>query len=172
MRPTGNRLSGQLKTLNLKSSTTAATQLRAMRITPAEFAPAFREVAAKNPTQARQLAVAYDRTLDSDDALRQHFDLMARAKPAERTLLINAYRSDRRGKRVVQAVGLLPAAHGRVLMRDFLKMKAGKADRAMPRLGSRNRARPSAKNARKSPAPTPAMTRPSLSGWRKISSIR
>jgi hypothetical protein len=124
-----NRLATSLDTLNFKTHATTTRQLKAMKVSPAEFPAAFRTLAAKNPTQARKLAIAFDDTLESDDALRQHFDFVARTTPKERKLVIDAYRTGGRGARVVQAVGAMPAAHGRVLMKEFLVKAGGAVDR-------------------------------------------
>src|SRR5690606_28542241 len=42
-------LSVRLKTLSHKTPAAAAKELKALRVTPAEFAPVFREVAKQNP---------------------------------------------------------------------------------------------------------------------------
>src|SRR5262249_29426733 len=107
---TSQRLVAALPSLNLASPSAAASQLAAMKATPDEFAPAFRRLAREDATRARNLALAFDDTLNTDEALGRQFEFVARATPEERKIVLDAYRANGRSKRIVHAVGRLPAA--------------------------------------------------------------
>jgi len=122
-------LATRLSTLPLDNPATASQQLRAMHVQPEEFAPAFAQLSASDRVRAQAFAVAFTSSLDSSDKLNRFFDVVAHASDADRRTIIDANKSAGNGSMVVDAVGLLPAAQGRVLMRDFL-MPDGQADNA------------------------------------------
>jgi hypothetical protein len=90
---TPQRLVAGLATLNLSSPAAATPQLAAMNVTTDEFAPAFRRVAKDDPAKARTLALAFDDTIKTDEALGQQFEFVARATPEERKVILDAYRT-------------------------------------------------------------------------------
>ena len=130
---TATPLMANLTQLPLNDTNATAAQLRTMRVTPAEFAPAFLQLAKTNQAQAKQFTAAFASTMETNDQLRGMFDQVARAKPADRRLAFDGMRAAGQARRIVHAVGLMPAAHGQVLMKDFLLNAAGKRDDASMR---------------------------------------
>src|SRR5262245_46068817 len=113
-------LSARISTLPLDNPAAAALQLRAMHAQPEEFAPTFTQLAAADRVRAQAFAVAFTSSLDTGDKINRFFDVVAHASDADRHSIIDANKAAGNGPIVVHAVGLLPAAQGRLLMRDFL----------------------------------------------------
>ena len=108
--PTASPLMTNLNTLPLNDRNAASTQLRTMRVTPAEFAPAFLQLAKTDQTKAKQFTAAFAATMETNEDLRGMFDQVARAKPADRRLAFDGMRAAGQAQRIVHAVGLMPRA--------------------------------------------------------------
>src|SRR6187551_514379 len=84
------------------------------------FAQTFAEVRKEGVGKAATFSAAFARTLSSNDQVGQFFEDVALAAPADRLAILDAQKAAGFATGVVHAVGLLPAAHGRAIMRDFL----------------------------------------------------
>ncbi len=97
-----------------------AQQLRTAKVMPEEFGPAFAKLHATNPVQARHFAVCFSNAMDSNEQLAKLFAAVAQAPADHRRAVLDAHKESQNGITVVHSVGLVPAAHGQVLMQDFL----------------------------------------------------
>ena len=99
--------------------------------TPSEVGPVYREIYKTSKPGARRLATAYATTLPTIDQHRQVFQSVALSRDAEeRRTLIKGYRDAHQDQWIVHAIGQLPAAHGRALMKDYVLSPAGRKDNA------------------------------------------
>jgi transcription termination factor NusB len=97
--------------------------------TPSEVGPVYREIYKTSKPGARRLATAYATTLPTIDQHRQVFQSVALSRDAEeRRTLIKGYRDAHQDQWIVHAIGQLPAAHGRALMKDYVLSPAGRKD--------------------------------------------
>ena len=94
--------------------------------TPSEVGPVYREIYKTSKPGARRLATAYATTLPTIDQHRQVFQSVALSRDAEeRRTLIKGYRDAHQDQWIVHAIGQLPAAHGRALMKDYVLSPGG-----------------------------------------------
>src|SRR5215218_8556330 len=104
-------------------------RLAEVRPTEIELGPTFHRVFGKSKRQATRLAEAYATSLPEIAQHRQVFQAIAPRAAEERQALIAGYRAAGHVRWVVAAIGELPAAQGRTLMRDFVKADAARHDR-------------------------------------------
>src|SRR5262249_5791430 len=94
-----------------------------------EARPAYRRSYGQSKRQAVRLAEAFAPSLPESDQPRQLFQHVALRPSAERRALINGYRRAGQDRWVVHAIGELPAAQGRAMMKDFVLTESGKRDK-------------------------------------------
>jgi len=95
-------------------------QVAEIQPTPFEVAPTFHRVYGSSKRQALRLAEAYATSLPDLDQHRQLFQAIAPKPEAERRALVSGYRKAGQDRWIVAAIGELPAAQGRTLMKDFV----------------------------------------------------
>ena len=105
------------------------TRLAEAQPTQSDVGPVYRQVFHSSKTQALRLAEAFATTLPDIDHHRQLFQSVALRSPSERRTLLDGYRKAGQERWVVHAIGQLPTAQGRSLMKDFVITDAGKHDR-------------------------------------------
>lgn len=88
--------------------------------TIAEVGVAFRRSYEKDPGRAVKLAEAFAAGLPDLEIHQSFFQHLAASPVEERRAGIQGYRDAGQGSAVVHAVGFLPAAQGRVIMKKFL----------------------------------------------------
>jgi hypothetical protein len=121
-----------LSTLKSAPLADRAEMVRRFKETPpshAEIGAAFRHTMQHDGTLAVKLAEAYAEGLTSVRDHRAFFQHLAASSVEERQAGIQGYRNVGLGSAVVHAVGFLPAAQGRAVMRDFLIRPGGEKDR-------------------------------------------
>jgi hypothetical protein len=95
---------------------------------PSEVGPLYKAAYRTSRTQGLRVATALANTLPDIDHHRQLFQAVALRPAKERRTLIDGYRKADQDRWVVHAIGELPSAQGRALMKDFVLTEAGKKD--------------------------------------------
>jgi hypothetical protein len=95
----------------------------------AEVTVAFDVAMKRGRSVAVHLATAYAQGLPDIRSHRAFFQHLALLKKDQRRAGIEGYRAAGLGDAVVNAIGYMPAAQGRVVMKDFLHDAKGKRDR-------------------------------------------
>ena len=113
------RVLSQLGPLPKVGQEELATRLAEAQPTQSDVGPVYRQVFHSSKTQALRLAEAFAATLPDIDHHRQLFQSVALRSPAERRTLLDGYRKAGQDRWVVHAIGQLPTAQGRSLMKDF-----------------------------------------------------
>src|SRR5882762_8837310 len=115
-------LAGAAPLTVLSSGDSAAIQgeLAARPVAPQDFAATFASVRQQSAANAATFSLAYAETLQTNDQAGQFFEDVALAPPADRLMILNAQKSAGHAESIVHGIALVPAAHGRVLMKDFL----------------------------------------------------
>src|SRR5687768_10626146 len=104
------------------------TRVAAVQPNPSEVGPLYRAAYRTSRTQGLRVATALAKGLPDIDHHRQLFQAVALRTGKERRTLIDGYRKADQDRWVVHAIGELPAAQGRALMKDFVLTEAGKQD--------------------------------------------
>src|SRR5580693_3030552 len=121
------RITAQIETLSSGDRTTIERELAARPVPVQNFATTFAEVRKQGVAKAAAFSVAFADTLQTNDQIGQYFEDVALAQPADRVAILDAHKAAGFAEAVVHGVGLVPAAHGRVIMRDFL-LRSGQVD--------------------------------------------
>ena len=95
---------------------------------PSEVGPLYRAAYRASRTQGLRVATALAKSLPDIDHHRQLFQAVALRSEKERRTLIDGYRKAEQDRWVVHAIGELPTAQGRTLMKDFVFTENGKQD--------------------------------------------
>ena len=95
---------------------------------PSEVGPLYKAAYRTSRTQGLRVATALAKTLPDIDHHRQLFQAVALRPAKERRTLIDGYRKAEQDRWVVHAIGELPSAQGRALMKDFVLTETGKKD--------------------------------------------
>ena len=95
---------------------------------PSEVGPLYKAAYRTSRTQGLRVATALAKTLPDIDHHRQLFQAVALRPAKERRTLIDGYRKAEQDRWVVHAIGELPSAQGRSLMKDFVLTETGKKD--------------------------------------------
>ena len=96
---------------------------------PSEVGPLYKAAYRTSRTQGLRVATALAKTLPDIDHHRQLFQAVALRPAKERRTLIDGYRKAEQDRWVVHAIGELPSAQGRALMKDFVLTETGKKDK-------------------------------------------
>src|SRR6185295_13347957 len=92
-----------------------------------DFSTTFADVCKSGVANAAAFSVAFATTLQTNDQAGQFFEDVALASPEDRAAILDAHKAAGIGESVVHGVSLLPAAHGRLVMQDFL-YRSGQLD--------------------------------------------
>src|SRR6188768_1849367 len=106
-----------------------AEALKSVDVRPVELAPAFQTLRQEEPESAGKLVEAYAVSLPQHKQHREFFQNVVNMERPDRLAAVAAYKHAGQGKGVVQAIALLPRAHSRTLMRDFLYGEREEVDR-------------------------------------------
>src|SRR6188472_3655211 len=109
-----------LGSIPLADTTKAVAALRAQRATTQDFGPVFERLSVTDTAGAARFSKAFLTSIETRDQATQFFDEIARAKPADRLVILGANRDAEGGRAIVSGVSLLPDAQAAVVMKDFL----------------------------------------------------
>jgi hypothetical protein len=123
-----NRLSRRLAAVSMHNAKAVDAIVQKTPATGVELVSTFRSEYASAPAQARMLAESYARSIKNPLDHRELFQEAAGMKSDERRALVAGYRRAGQARGVVHAVGQLPRAQGRVLMKDLVLHPDGKID--------------------------------------------
>jgi NTP pyrophosphatase (non-canonical NTP hydrolase) len=123
-----NRLVHALGAVSFRNKNALRTAVRTADH-PLELAPAFRHTFRQDRDRAMRLAEAFAVTIKDPSHHRELFQQSLQMPAAQRRTLIQGYRHAGQARGVVHAIGQLPRAQGRTLMRDLVLKKDKSVDR-------------------------------------------
>ena len=114
------RVAMQITTLASGDHAAIARELALRPIAVQDFTSTFSEVRKQGVAKAATFSVAFAQSLQSNDQIGQFFEDVALVPQPDRVAILDAHKTAGLGEGVVHGIGLLPAAHGRAVMKDFL----------------------------------------------------